>query len=255
MGAPDHRLGMEPLLDISEARLLYRSSLARQAGCVNRRRRRKFRAMERAVDEHDGMTLDAADEEVWVWSDLHLGHANIIEYAARPFAGVDEMNASLWRQWERIGGRASTMVVVGDLAMGSAVSDNTWARVQGTGPGKKILVLGNHDLTGSGKVRVEGFDEMGSLMLCAGDPPLVWTHFPLDDVPEGWVNVHGHEHDAPPRDSRHINVCVEHLDFAPVSLGRIRALARALVRGSAPTCGRTIERIETIEARSAAGGN
>ena len=32
-------------------------------------------------------------------SDLHLGHANIIQYTGRPFADVDEMNRALIEGW------------------------------------------------------------------------------------------------------------------------------------------------------------
>ena len=35
-------------------------------------------------------------KDVLVWSDLHLGHANIIEYTKRPFVHVDKMNDALW---------------------------------------------------------------------------------------------------------------------------------------------------------------
>ena len=59
---------------------------------------------------------------------------------------------------------------------------------------EKHLIIGNHDVTGPGEVRTLGFDAVWSVMTSPGDPPLLWTHYPLRDVPEGHVNVHGHEH-------------------------------------------------------------
>ena len=59
-----------------------------------------LRAMRRAVNEYGAGVLDVDDEAVKVWSDLHLGHANIIGYQDRPFHDVHEMNGTLWANWQ-----------------------------------------------------------------------------------------------------------------------------------------------------------
>ena len=118
-------------------------------------------------------------------------------------------------------------------------------------PGRsKILVVGNHDLTGQGTLRVCGFHLAKAVLISGGNPPLIWTHAPLPNVPAGQVNVHGHMHRSlKPEGSPHINVSVEQLDFRPVALTRIRSLARALVAGESPPGRTTLERIEAIEVR------
>jgi hypothetical protein len=40
------------------------------------------------------------DGKVYIWSDLHLGHENVIRYCNRPFAGVSEMNTVLLNAWK-----------------------------------------------------------------------------------------------------------------------------------------------------------
>ena len=110
-----------------------------------------------------------------------------------------------------------------------------------------MLVIGNHDLTGKGQLRVRGFDEVRAVLVSDGNPPLIWTHYPLADVPSGCVNIHGHIHALPPTRSRHINVSVEQLDYAPISLARLRCLAQALVKRKFPTGDTTLERIRRIE--------
>ena len=179
---------------------------------------------------------------------MHLGHPNIIGYQGRPFHDVHEMNAALWDNWQLGMDPYDTLVCVGDFALGAALSEATWDRVRAAPGCSKILVVGNHDVTGGGKVRVEGFHRAKAVLVSLGDPPLIWTHAPLPNVPAGHVNIHGHQHTAlKPADSPHINVSVEQLDYRPVSLMCLRQLAGALVAGERPSSATTLERIEAVE--------
>ena len=99
----------------------------------------------------------------------------------------------------------------------------TWQQIRDLDCRQRHLVIGNHDLTGAGQLRAQGFDRVWSLMVSGGEPPLIWTHYPLNEVPDGYINIHGHVHDDPPRRTPHINVSVEQLDYAPVSLTALRA--------------------------------
>ena len=190
--------------------------------------------------------FDKADDEVAVWSDLHLGHANILRYEDRPFKDVQSMDGYLWQRWEDIASESSisTVVVVGDTAMNSALNAGMFSKIRAM-PCDQYLAVGNHDLTGLGEVRVNGFDVVCTGMLSLGDPPLVWTHYPLAEVPDGMVNVHGHIH-SNQREGPYINVSVEQLDFRPVSLRNLRILAKALVQGHTPNGTTTIERIRLV---------
>ena len=228
------------------------SARAKPGGGDARHSGREFRAMLRACRELPAAALDEDRyANVWVWSDLHLGHGNIIRYANRPFADVETMDATLYGNWEQTVGADDLLVFVGDMAMRKAVAETTWQRVRDSNGRAKHLVVGNHDLTGSGALRVDGFDLVCSALTAAGDPPLVFTHMPLAAVPEGCVNVHGHTHDEAPRRSRHINVSVEQLDYRPVALARIRALARELLADRYPDGDTTLARIQAVESLAA----
>ena len=235
-------------IDVIDARRRYRAELELALACAGgKTRKRTYRAMIRAVTEYRGATLEAPDAEVLVWSDLHLGHGNIIDYQNRPFLDVADQDAEIWKAWERVVRPESVLVLVGDVAMGEAVCEATWERIRRTPARRKHLVIGNHDLTGLGELRTQGFDDVWSVMVSAGDPPLVWTHYPLAEVPDGHVNVHGHRHGAPPGHSPHINVAVEQIEYEPVRLDRLRALAQGLVRGHYPPGATTSERIANLE--------
>ena len=138
------------------------------------------------------------------------------------------------------------LVILGDVALGPALDKATWARLSCLPCRHKHLVIGNHDITEAGQLRAYGFDSVWSVMVSAGEPPLIWTHFPLAYVPDGYVNIHGHEHDDPPARSPHINVSVEQLDFRPVPMVDLRALGRALVAGLYPPGDTTLERILSL---------
>ena len=222
---------------------LYREDLPGALG----RSGKTLSAMRRAVDERGAGVLDADDGAVKVWSDLHLGHANIIRFQDRPFRSLGEMDAALWRAWETEIGPNDTLICVGDFAMGRARVRATWHRVRAAPGRRKILVIGNHDLGERGSLAAHGFHSAKALLVSGGDPPLIWTHAPLPKVPAGHVNIHGHQHARlKPADSPHINVSVEQLDYRPVSLARLRRLAKALVAGERPAGGTTLERIEAL---------
>ena len=205
-----------------------------------------FRAMLRASADLPARNLAAPADSTWVWSDLHLGHENIIRYTNRPFRDVEEMNARLYANWDDAVREDDILIFVGDVAMRTALCDATWQRIR-EGPGRaKILVVGNHDLTGSGSLRVDGFDDICSVLCIGGDVPLVFTHMPLAAVPDGCANVHGHTHNAAPARSPHINVSVEQLAYRPVQLDRIEALAKRLIAGHYPEGVTTMERIDNL---------
>ena len=207
---------------------------------------RALRSMLRAVPQHPTGEFDEPDENVLVISDLHIGHANVIEYTHRPFRDVDAMDDTLWSNLNAALMPEKVLVVVGDVAVRDGLNPVTWQQVRELDCCQRHLVLGNHDLTGAGRLRAQGFDHVWSLMVSGGEPPLIWTHYPLDEVPDGYINIHGHVHDDPPRQTPHINVSVEQLDYEPVSLAALRALARVLDRGEYPAGKTTLERLRAI---------
>ena len=209
--------------------------------------RRVFRAMLRASEALPAARLPT-DRQVWVWSDLHLGHDNIIRYTRRPFASAQEMDERLYANWEAAVCREARLVFVGDVAMRDAVGEHTWRRIRRGRGADKRLVFGNHDLTGTGALRVDGFDNICPVLCADGDPPLVFTHMPLTRMAPGVVNIHGHTHDEPPGRTPHINVSVEQIAYRPVALERLRLLARELANGNYPLGRTTLERLAAIGA-------
>ncbi len=84
-------------------------------------------------------------------------------------------------------------------------------------PGERILILGNHDLDREA-LREAGFTTQYSLAVCATDPPLVLSHYPLDHLQVGTMNAHGYLHNQFEPTAWHINFAVERDGYSPVGL-------------------------------------
>ena len=200
----------------------------------------------RALRRLPAADLTVPSERVMLWSDPHFGHENVIRYTGRPFDSAVEMNAVMESRLRQAMAPDSLLLCLGDLAMGPALHEGTWGMIRGL-PCRTALVVGNHDLTGSGDIRVDGFDEMLSCAFLPGSPNLVFTHFPLDHVPEGCLNVHGHTHERLSDSLHHVNVSVEHTDYRPLALSRVQSLVKAFADGVHPPGGTTLAMVEAAE--------
>ena len=62
--------------------------------------------------------IEIDDKGFYVTSDWHLFHANIIKYCSRPFEGVDNMNRTLFENWNNTITEDDTVFFLGDFLMG-----------------------------------------------------------------------------------------------------------------------------------------
>lgn len=177
--------------------------------------------------------------ETFFTSDLHFGHANIIQYCNRPFASVDEMNAALIERWNDTVSDDDTVYVVGDFAMGKIAETLPLGKQL---KGYKILILGNHDRPFDNWDKwidryQEVFDEVipGQITQLFGRPFAI-CHFPFEGdshdedryvdhrpIDYGYPLIHGHVHDAWKIKDNQFNVGVDVNDFRPVHIDEIRS--------------------------------
>lgn len=184
---------------------------------------------------------------LWLTSDHHFGHDNIIKYHNRPFADAEEMGQRMLEIWNDTVDDGDDVWVVGDIAMGRR-SDTL--RYMKMAKGAKTLIPGNHDLCWEHR---KNWDTYRYLYLDNGFARIVQApmdleiagtvaqvhHFPyrradklatFDRVAPsdngGWL-IHGHVHSLWLQRQKMINVSVEPWDFAPVSADQIGALIQA----------------------------
>lgn len=184
----------------------------------------------------------------WFSSDLHFGHANIIEYCGRPFSSVRAMDEWLISAWNDTVAPGDDVWVLGDVAMGNL---NHSLRCVGRLQGTLRLVAGNHDkpFRRTGVARPEweeryrdaGFTELfhGAVDLSVDGVPVTACHFPRTSDPtrpdrfaahrpagDGWL-LHGHVHGRWVQRGRSIDVGVDAWGGRPVDASTLAALLAA----------------------------
>lgn len=137
--------------------------------------------------------------KIWVISDTHWNHANIIQYENRPQDHKEQIIAN----WNKVVQPEDLVIHLGDVIMGLNAAENL-PSIMATLPGKKILCRGNHDHEKQWGTNVgfmeRGFDVVVDYFVYEN---LAFSHAPLTPLPSqgslGWrkevdFNIHGHFH-------------------------------------------------------------
>lgn len=174
-----------------------------------------------------GKQLNFTDEggqqgNVFVLSDLHFDHANIIKYTRRPFSSTQEMNYTMVENWNSRVKDTDRVYYLGDMTFGrDRNSIDYWlSRLNGN----IRFIRGNHDTDSITKaevikdrfpIRYKGFE---FLLMHEPYRPAYW---------DGWI-IHGDKHNNNPvtyphinKRNKTINICAEHTKYAPMSLDEI----------------------------------
>lgn len=203
--------------DLAEGRWLSRSEIASpgswQQSMETYRKRAGF--------ELAAPVTHPPGDDIFLISDLHFGHANIIRYCARPFGGTDaaEMDRVLVANWNYCVRPSDRVCFLGDLKYWKDSTPDSAYRGQLNG--RITWIAGNHDLRSEGTVP--------SLPVSYGGREFLLVHDPADAPADfhGWV-IHGHYHNNelgtyPFIDFAHrrINVSAEVIGYVPVGLAEI----------------------------------
>lgn len=165
--------------------------------------------------------------DIWVISDTHFNHKNILNFTdfsgkkVRDFASVDEMNEVMIERWNECVKPGDKIYHLGDVFFGHIDwIVNNWHRLNG----KKRLVVGNHDDIPN--IVKRGMFEKVEMWRMFSEFNLLLTHVPVHESTLGerrfkdrpMINVHGHIHSNPSPSLLHRCVCVEQIDYRPVNI-------------------------------------
>lgn len=156
-------------------------------------------------------------DNVYIWSDQHFGHENIIRYSNRPFRDKFDMDEQLIANHNEVVGENDICLWIGDIAFMKDHKANIMLRRCN---GYKILIVGNHDMQKK-KLKKLDVDEFHLTYEITDEINYLFTHYPLDNVPANTINVHGHTHTEGDQSDFHINVSVEQINYTPVPLRNV----------------------------------
>ncbi len=136
---------------------------------------------------------------IYFTSDLHFGHNNVMRYCNRPFNSVDDMDATLIRNWNNTVQARDTIYILGDISLKGPEYIN---ELMPTLQGKKHLIYGNHDLYR----RKESFNAnhfasiSPYLEVKIEERWFIMFHYPIlewNHQHHGAIHMHGHIHATP----------------------------------------------------------
>lgn len=183
-------------------------------------------------------------KNIWVISDTHFNHANILNFTdsntglkVRPqFDNVEQMDEHIMDMWNETVKQGDRVYHLGDVVMGNGSQEwmkTNWNKLNGS----KRLIVGNHDdikFLSSG-----GFFKKVQMWRVMPEYGIIMSHIPLhpSSLERGapgkgvmMLNVHGHIHQNPSPDGPYHNVSVEAIDYTPVNIEDLAEKARTVLK-------------------------
>lgn len=166
----------------------------------------------------------------WYTADPHFGHDKIIGFCNRPFRSINEMDAIIQANYAGAVGPDDDFWVVGDFGFGrSASQGGHLERIFETIPGRKHLVVGNHD---HDRVKALPWSSISDIATIKdGDQRLTLCHYPMitfEGARRGALQLFGHVHEQWRGTRNSINVGVDVWDFKPIRLADVIRRAKTL---------------------------
>lgn len=178
--------------------------------------------------------------KIFLTSDQHFGHKNIIKYCNRPFEfsdkGVIDCIKTIFSNYNDVVTDDDIVFHLGDLAFVKQKNREAIKMLFQNLKGKKILLLGNHDHCSKefykecGFIDIKNYFVFGNYFLC---------HYPLNKTQlitekmralykilkesKADIIIHGHSHNVTSADDKlypRINVCVDYPpnNYSPVEI-------------------------------------
>lgn len=177
----------------------------------------------------------ASNIKIWLISDTHFNHANIIKYCNRPFSTTEEMNHTLIQHWNSVVQSDDIVYHLGDVALTSEA--HLTALLAGLN-GHKHLIRGNHDSKSRDYYLRAGFETVQPyLVLDYNGRTIYLTHHPESRIqelglPQDALHFYGHVHNNmldvyPPIARNGACLCAELWDYTPQLLDEIVARCNA----------------------------
>ncbi|MBO5712026.1 MAG: metallophosphoesterase [Acholeplasmatales bacterium] len=126
-------------------------------------------------------------------SDTHFDHFNIMYYDNRPFNTVEEMNAKMIENWNKVVNKEDEVFILGDFCWDK---EPRWIELLEQLNGQKTLIQGNHDISPQKSRRLFA-DVKEYKVIEDNGRKVVLSHYPIPCFKNhfyGWYHLYGHVH-------------------------------------------------------------
>lgn len=155
-------------------------------------------------------------------------HEKIIDYAGRP----NDHEAMMVKRWKHKVKEGNRILHLGDVFFGGDKGyENYILNIMPHLPGKKYLILGNHDKRKFDYARL-GFTVIKPFSIMFKGYEVSFDHYPklIHTGDKRRIHVHGHTHSNPYSSGDYeswgnINVSVEVIDYRPVNCSKLLTTA------------------------------
>lgn len=158
---------------------------------------------------------------IYVTSDWHFNHKNIVSLCRPQFSSIEEHNDCIAQRFNEVVGKDDLVYVLGDVGFTPA---SKLAPIIRQLNGRKILLIGNHDVLKDSEYLSMGFIEVVRHPIYYSTN-IILSHIPVKEAYDNpWVyNIHGHLHNGALDLPNFINANVENWDYRPVDLKKLEA--------------------------------
>jgi len=163
---------------------------------------------------------------VYLTSDSHFGHTNIIKYCNRPFKSVTEMDEKMIANWNEKVSPDDDIYHLGDFSMGKESSSKYLERLNG----RKHLIWGNHDSKQTRELP-QWASSQPYLEINIDKTFIVLCHYAMkvwNRSHKGALMFYGHSHNSLSGNSQSCDVGVDAFNYKPVALEEIKRHLRTL---------------------------
>ena len=158
--------------------------------------------------------------KIWIISDLHLGHNNILNFERGEFSTIEEHDNFIINSINNRVVDYDTFVCLGDISVRNIDPDYLKTQLDKIKCKKKVLILGNHDKMNLSVYR-KYFDEVyagpiyiNRFVILSHEPVPVMD---LNGEPYA-INIHGHLHASKLDLETYINVSAKEVNYTPYLL-------------------------------------
>lgn len=186
-------------------------------------------------DIYDLLSKKHPNKRIFVTSDEHFYHQNILNYTRKEFSSLEDMHNHIINRFNSKITSDDIVIFLGDFSFKTPEIRNLLARLNG----HKYMILGNHDSPDlvksypslgfeglwKGPIRLNG-DFLSHEPLVEGQNSTIPFRLALNDFLESkQKNYHGHVHDKDfGAGESYVNAVLEATDYMPIYVGNTKSL-------------------------------